>query len=147
MCLPYLKFSDLFPETLIYLASLSTQGMCFHRQKSCAEFPNPDPFHVLGISTPVQACTIDNMCLYTKKNDFVDVVCEQQRCRPACASTQSDQRLCYSLIGKHNTVKSVLSGHSKRRPKLIFKTDYCLMQVKSIAECSKRTLCKTFELH
>ena len=26
-------------------------------------------------------------------------VCEQQRCRPACASAQSDQRLCYSLIG------------------------------------------------
>ena len=27
-------------------------------------------------------------------------VCEQQRRRPACASAQSDQRLCYSLIGK-----------------------------------------------
>ena len=25
-------------------------------------------------------------------------VCEQHRRRPACASTQSDQRLCYSLI-------------------------------------------------
>ena len=34
-----------------------------------------------------------------------------------------------------NTVKPVLSGHSKRRPKLDFKTDYHLMQVKSIAEC------------
>ena len=29
-----------------------------------------------------------------------------------------------------------LSGHSKRRPKLGFKTEYCLLQVKSIAECS-----------
>ena len=28
------------------------------------------------------------------------------------------------------TVKPVLSGHSKRRPKLVFKTDYHLMQVK-----------------
>ena len=28
-------------------------------------------------------------------------VCEQHRRRPACASTQSDQRLCYSLIGKY----------------------------------------------
>ena len=28
-------------------------------------------------------------------------VCEQQRCIPACASAQSDQRLCYSLSGKH----------------------------------------------
>ena len=29
-------------------------------------------------------------------------VCEQQRRRPACASAQSDQRLCYSLIGKYH---------------------------------------------
>ena len=27
---------------------------------------------------------------------------EQYRRRPACASAQSDQRLCYSLIGKYN---------------------------------------------
>ena len=31
-------------------------------------------------------------------------------------------------------VKLVLSGHSKRLPKLVFKTDYCLMQVKSITD-------------
>ena len=36
-----------------------------------------------------------------------------------------------------STVKAVLSCHSKGRPKLIFKTYYRLMQVKSIAECSK----------
>ena len=36
------------------------------------------------------------------------------------------------------TVKPVLSGPSKRRPKMVFETDYRLMQVKSIAECSKR---------
>ena len=29
-------------------------------------------------------------------------VCEQQRRRPACASAQSDQRICYSLIGKYH---------------------------------------------
>ena len=29
-------------------------------------------------------------------------VCEQQRRRPACASVQSDQCLCYSLIGKYH---------------------------------------------
>ena len=28
--------------------------------------------------------------------------CEQQRHRPACASAQNDQRLCYSLIGKYH---------------------------------------------
>ena len=27
--------------------------------------------------------------------------CEQQRCRPACTNAQSDQRLCYLLIGKY----------------------------------------------
>ena len=42
------------------------------------------------------------------------------------------------------TVKPVLSGHSKRRPKLFFKTDYCLMQVKSIAECSKWSILQYF---
>ena len=34
------------------------------------------------------------------------------------------------------TVKPVLSSHSKGRPKSAFKTNYRLMQVKSIAECS-----------
>ena len=43
------------------------------------------------------------------------------------------------------TVKPVLSGHSRIRPKLF--TDYRLMQVKSIAECSKRAFCSTFDLH
>ena len=33
-------------------------------------------------------------------------------------------------------VKAILSGHSKRRPKKVFNTDYRLMQVKSIEECS-----------
>ena len=41
------------------------------------------------------------------------------------------------------TVKPVLNGPSKRRPKLFFKTNYHLMQVKSIAESSKRALCNT----
>ena len=29
-------------------------------------------------------------------------VCKQQGRRPACASTQADQRLCFSLIGKYH---------------------------------------------
>ena len=43
------------------------------------------------------------------------------------------------------TVKSVLSNHSKGRPKLFFKTDYRLMQVKSIAECSKGSILQYFQ--
>ena len=46
-----------------------------------------------------------------------------------------------------SAVKPVLRGHSKRRPKLVFKADYRLMQVKSIVECSKRAFCNTFYLH
>ena len=42
------------------------------------------------------------------------------------------------------TVKPVLSSHSKRRPKLVIKTNYCLMQVKSIAECSKGSILQYF---
>ena len=38
------------------------------------------------------------------------------------------------------TVKPVLSCRSKKDQKLFFKTDYSLMQVKSIAEFSKRML-------
>ena len=37
----------------------------------------------------------------------------------------------------YRTVKPVLSSHSKRRPNMVIKPDYRLMQVKSIAECSK----------
>ena len=42
------------------------------------------------------------------------------------------------------TVKPVLSGRSKEDQILVFKTDYRLMQVKSIAECSKRAFFNTF---
>ena len=35
------------------------------------------------------------------------------------------------------TVKPVLSGHLKIRPKLALKTNYRLIQVESIAECSR----------
>ena len=36
---------------------------------------------------------------------------------------------------------------SKKDQILVFKTDYRLMQVKSIAKCSKRAFCNTFDLH
>ena len=38
------------------------------------------------------------------------------------------------------TVKPVLSGHSKKDHKWVFKTNYRLMQVNSIAECSKGSI-------
>ena len=53
-----------------------------------------------------------------------------------------------SVVQDTNTVKPVLSGHSKRTQKLVFNTDYRLMQVKSIAECSKEhsTILSTIKL-
>ena len=37
-------------------------------------------------------------------------VCEQHRRRPACASAQADQRLCYSLGGDYVILLSTVSG-------------------------------------
>ena len=52
----------------------------------------------------------------------------------------------YSLVNcrSKDTVNPVLSGHTKRRPNLVFKTDYHLMQVKSIAECSLWSILQYF---
>ena len=47
-----------------------------------------------------------------------------------------------STCGEISTVKPVLNGHSKRRLNIGFNTDYRLMQVKTIAECSKGTFIK-----
>ena len=47
----------------------------------------------------------------------------------------------FSVSSLETTVKPVLSQ------KLVFKNDYRLMQVKSIAECSKRAFCNILDLH
>ena len=52
--------------------------------------------------------------------------------------------ISFQPVNKVSTVKPVFSGHSKRRPKLVFKTDYRLMQVKSIAECSPWSILQYF---
>ena len=51
------------------------------------------------------------------------------------------------LIDSGGTVNPVLRGHSKRTPKIVFKTHYRVMHVKSIAECSFGAFCSTFDLH
>ena len=56
-----------------------------------------------------------------------------------CARVFTRSKNCY----ENNIwyiVKPAISGHSKRRPKLVFKTDYSLIQVKSIAKCLKNIL-------
>ena len=52
--------------------------------------------------------------------------------------------LCFFKLLNILTVKPVLRGHSKRRTKLVFKTNYRLMQVKSIAECSNGSILQYF---
>ena len=52
--------------------------------------------------------------------------------------------LTCKVPAKETTVKPVLSGLSKRTPK-IFNTDYHLIQVKSIAECSKGSILQYFQ--
>ena len=47
----------------------------------------------------------------------------------------------------YNTMKPVLSSHSKIDKTNALKTGGSLMQVESIAECSKRAFCNTFDLH
>ena len=42
--------------------------------------------------------------------------------------------------------KTCLKWPLKKEQKLVSKIDYRLMQVKSIAECSKRAFCNTFDL-
>ena len=49
------------------------------------------------------------------------------------------------IRNKKSTVKPVLSNNSKRKPKLVFNTDYRLMQLKSISEMG--AFCNTFDLH
>ena len=49
---------------------------------------------------------------------------------------------CFVQKIKLNTVKSVLSGHSKRRSKLCFKTNYCLMgKIELVALLSLSSWC------
>ena len=45
---------------------------------------------------------------------------------------------------KRATVKPVYNDHPQKDPKLVFKAQYRLMQVKSIAECSKVSILQYF---
>ena len=53
--------------------------------------------------------------------------------------------MCYSTFW--NTVKPVLSGHSKIDKTKVLKTNGSLMKVEIIAECSLGAFCNTFDLH
>ena len=48
------------------------------------------------------------------------------------------------FLNQYSKPCTVLSGHSKRRPTIVFKTDYRWMQVKSIAKCSNGSILQYF---
>ena len=50
----------------------------------------------------------------------------------------------YVANGLHCTVKPVLNSHSQKDRKFVFKTNYRLVQVRSIAECSKGSILQYF---
>ena len=43
------------------------------------------------------------------------------------------------------SLKPVYNGHSQKDQKMVFQTDYRLLQVKSIAECSKGSILQYFQ--
>ena len=55
-------------------------------------------------------------------------------------------KLYNNLSGDLKYSKTCLKLPLKKRHKMVFKTDYHLMQVKGIAESSKRAFCNTFFL-
>ena len=78
--------------------------------------------------------------------EYRQVLVEVKKCNKKCILVPSvcfyGKSILKSIL---NTVKPVLSGHSKRTPKLVFNTNYRLMQVKSIAECSKGSILQYFQ--
>ena len=57
------------------------------------------------------------------------------------------QSILSFFCNKFNTVKPVLSGHSKINKRKVLKTNGSLMKVKSIAEYSLGAFCNTSDLH
>ena len=66
-------------------------------------------------------------------------------------TVSSDQSLScsheHSMVADGTSVKPVLSGHSKIDQTKALKTDGSLIQVESIAECSRGAFCNTLEMH
>ena len=62
--------------------------------------------------------------------DLVRINLSEQTVSQVYTLQENVPRKCFFL----NTVKPALRGHSKRRPKIGFKSDYPFMQVKSILQ-------------
>ena len=51
---------------------------------------------------------------------------------------------CVIVVCSNHTVKHVQNGHSQKDQNMVFNTNYRLMQVKRIAECSKGSILQYF---
>ena len=92
-------------ETRNYFSAIKQRKE--NRQKSKTFSKRSWLFH-LGLDTrnPDMVPRVGLHCvivIFPGQTHLLFVVCEQQRCMPACASTQSDQRRCYSLSRKYNS--------------------------------------------
>ena len=66
--------------------------------------------------------------------------------RPSAKPLRLPIQDVYKIGGNIQLILSK-AATQKRSPNMFYKTDNCLMQVKSIAECSRRAFCNTFYLH
>ena len=107
-----LSASDRNRQTRILEVSLNTETMhpgCFNPNSmhfpfvhySFSELCSP-LFHHLNNPVNEQKAGCTYIWASTREN-LSTGVCEQQIRRPACACAQSDQCLCYSLLGKNHT--------------------------------------------
>ena len=79
--------------------------------KTCNEAKLFGPCHEKTCYCPIQTTKVQiSLCIHNEAKLFgpvtrnpVIALCKQQRRRSACASAQSDQRLCCSLPGQYNT--------------------------------------------
>ena len=90
----------------LYLHNLCVlEAMALVILRFCAGSSLPSAV-AFAISTRITCCDFFNLVIVSAiwastRENLSSVVCEQHRRRPACASAQSDQRLCYSLFIKY----------------------------------------------
>ena len=87
--------SQVKPVVVFIVSIMISYGVASEGEiKSCIEIIKPLAYRFLGNVTCMKwASTRENLS---------SELCEQHRRRPACASAQSDQRLCYSRFVKYN---------------------------------------------
>ena len=69
---------------------------------SIFEWPLKTGFTVF-ISTEIAVNLLPLLHIWASRQENLSWgICQQQRCRPARASAQTDQRLCYTLTGKYH---------------------------------------------